>query len=196
MTINIPNIKLFVRNEFLFNQEKGHGEFTEGILVSARSVKNKAMTFTVLLENGVLFTGLPLHALCRDKCDSIELSIAQMWDCISYDVQCIELSLVRYSNVTVKLTDNKIVPGEYLFSIDFDHSNTMTSLSETPDEWKMMHFIVLDDGQFVLYPQNRIRWLDSSLTDVSQPIPAYKVNTIDWKAEEVKDVKKNGEWDY
>ena len=65
LSSSAPSIPLLVRNEFLYNQKSGHGEYTKGWLVGIRTVKGLAVTFYVLLENGVLFTGLPVLALCH-----------------------------------------------------------------------------------------------------------------------------------
>lgn len=181
MTENTPTMKVLVKNQFLFDGDKSQSGFTEGVLVSVRAVKGKALTFSVLLENGVLFTGLPIHALGGGRVRA--LHELEMWDCLSYSIDVFELGLLRGMRVSVKLTTEEILQGEYVFTVDFNCKSELSGLAETPDEWKMLHFVRLDEGNFCLYPQNRIIFMDQSLASKAGVIPGYKVNTSDWKAE-------------
>ena len=183
MIKNLPSIKLKVINKFLFNGDEKQTGTTNGLLTFARAIKGKALTFGILLENGVLFTGLPIHSLCTQE-HMYKLQQLQMWDCLSYGFDVLEIDAIKFMNCTVKLTSGEIQPGHYLFSIDFNSASELSNLSETPDEWKMFHFIQLDDGAFALYPQNRIMFNDNSLTSKAAQLPKYKVNTKDWKCED------------
>ena len=189
LTSNTPAIEVYVRNEFLYNQLRGFGEFTTGWLVSLRTVKGFAVTFTVLLDNGVLFTGLPIHAfthkqVIRPNVDSPSLQDMQMWDCLSYDHSVVQFDFLKRMSCNVLLRDKTIRSGNYIFTVDFCNASTLNTLAETPNEWKMFHFIKLNDGNFCLYPQNRIIFKDASLTvpvDISNI--ASRVNTTEWLCE-------------
>ena len=62
------------------------------------------------------------------------------------------------------------------------------STSEIPQEHKSFNLIELNNGQFALYPNNRCRVYDISLTPQEPKIPDFKVSTryfqvengIDW----------------
>ena len=60
---NFFPLKVFVRNEYLYQNTKGHGEFTEGVIMSVRCMPNQAALFQVLFNNGVMRDKLPSHAL-------------------------------------------------------------------------------------------------------------------------------------
>jgi hypothetical protein len=58
------------------------------------------------------------------------------------------------------------------------------SLAVDPAEHKSAHFIELDNGEYALQPNNRLRWFEPS--HVTKPYPEkpdYKVNTDEWNCE-------------
>ena len=60
---NLPPMNVFVRKEYLYDLEKGHGEYTPGIWVSVKSTMSKALYFeTLLTDYGALFDKLPISA--------------------------------------------------------------------------------------------------------------------------------------
>ena len=63
---NFFPIKVFVRNEYMYQHTKGHGEFTPGVIMSVRCLPGQAALFQVLLENGVMRDKLPCHALLTE----------------------------------------------------------------------------------------------------------------------------------
>ena len=184
LSSSTPSIVLKVRNEFLYNQKSGWGEYTNGWLVGIRTVKGYATTFYVLLENGVLFTGLPVHALCHMPCEALHLSEAQMWDNISYDHQIFEINFLKGMSLTVLLKNRQKEAGTYLFSLDFSNAYSLAGRAETPHEWKCFHFIKLNSGNFCLYPQNRILFKDASLIVPNNDTIKYQVNMHPWACED------------
>lgn len=186
LSSSTPAIPVFVRNEFLYNQTKGHGTITPGWMVGLRTIKGFAVTFYVLLENGVLFTGLPIHALCHKKdAPSEELTTLEMWDSLSYDHSVFQMDFLKKMSAGVLLKNKKVIKGEYKFSIDFSSQSALSNLSETPNEWKVFHFIKLENGNFALYPQNRILFKDAALTKAIDPKEIdYLVNTQEWSSED------------
>ena len=60
---NFFPLKVFVRNEYFYQGKKGHGELTEGVIISVRCMPGQAALFQVLLNNGVMRDKLPSHAL-------------------------------------------------------------------------------------------------------------------------------------
>ena len=81
--------------------------------------------------------------------------------------------------------------GKYVCTLDNYHPDVDKidySTSETPEEHKSFNLIELNNGQFALYPNNRCRVYDISLTPQEPKIPDFKVSTryfqvengIDW----------------
>ena len=46
---NVPYIKCYVRKEYLYDLEKGHGEFEECVLIAVKSMQGKALIFEAYL---------------------------------------------------------------------------------------------------------------------------------------------------
>ena len=63
---NFFPLKVFVRNEYMYQHQKGLGEFTPGVIMSVRCMPGQAALFQVLLENGVMRDKLPSHALLTE----------------------------------------------------------------------------------------------------------------------------------
>ena len=65
---NLPPIELYVKKEYLYDLEKGHGEYTPGIWISVKSTMYKALYFeTLLTDYGALYDKLPLSAFTTPK---------------------------------------------------------------------------------------------------------------------------------
>jgi hypothetical protein len=59
----LPPQHVYVRKEYLYDLEEGHGEYTPGIWISVKSTQYKALYFeTLLTEYGALYDKLPLSA--------------------------------------------------------------------------------------------------------------------------------------
>lgn len=77
--------------------------------------------------------------------------------------------------------------GEYLFTLDNFHPDidiTNTNVSEVPEEHKSHNCILLENGQFALYPNNRIRIFDLSITPQEPKTPDFKVSTEYYQVEQ------------
>ena len=53
LNANIPTITCYMRNEFLYNHEQGHGEFTKAHVHTVASIEKRVPLFEAFLENGV-----------------------------------------------------------------------------------------------------------------------------------------------
>jgi len=171
---NFFPIKLFLRDEYLYQNSKGHGEFTPVVVISVRCMPGQAALFQVLLPNGVVRDKLPSHALMTvDRLPEPDLPFhyLQLWNCFSYNFTLIQLSYLQDAPVEVYMKDRKWYPGKYFATINWGANdiNTDLTLSETPDEHKSHHIIFLSNGQIALQPNNRIKWSEPSF--VTKPFP-------------------------
>jgi hypothetical protein len=176
---NLPPIYVYVWDYFLFDCDRLKEGKTGGHLVSVRSRSNQALQFTVLLDNGALFTGLPAHAITFTEAlinKKLELSVAQMWDCISDDINVFCMESLRYAECEVMPNTPKAKAGMYLFTIDF----VGEGYSRHPTHWKQLHAVQTKDGYFMLYPQYRVRFIDSALFEDVSNVPDYVANTKHW----------------
>jgi hypothetical protein len=175
---NLPPIPVYIWDYFLFDCDNNYTRKTKGHLISVRGRSNQALQFSVLLENGALFTGLPANAITFREdtvLNRIQLQDAQMWDCVSDDIEVITLETLRYMDCEVKAGELGWLSGTYLFTIDF----VGEGLSRNPVDWKQFHAIQSTRGDFLLYPQYKMYFRDKSLTEVLA-VPNYKANTKHW----------------
>ena len=80
---NLPAIKCFVRKEFLYDFQKGHGELEPCWWVSIKSLRGQAFRIESYLNNyGALYDKLPLHAYCWKPIEGepLPLDYLQLWD--------------------------------------------------------------------------------------------------------------------
>ena len=194
---NIPTITCFIRNEYMFNHEKGHGEFTLADVHSVASVEKRIPLFEAFLENGVNWTRRPITAFCWKKDAPVySLEMHCYWDCFSpyIDVQIRQrLAGLRADLIDCNGSKHK---GMYMFTLDWSWENKAGALdvnfSETP-EHKCAHLFKMDDGNFFLYPNNRIIWSDKAWTkDRIEGNPGYKIDMSVYSVEN----KTNVETDY
>mgnify|MGYP000976175946 FL=1 len=197
----LPPENVFVRKEYLYDLEYGHGEFTPGLWISVKSTQHKALYFeTLLTEYGALYDKLPLSAFVwKTDHGDLPLDVLQLWDCFDYHLTVVEKPILSRCEFFGK--DKKMHGGEYLFTIDNAHpdkSITDVNFSEHDPEHKSFNIIQLDNGQFAAQPNNRVIWNDSSLTPSKLLKPDFKVCTQNYRVEtESKwSVGHTDEWQY
>lgn len=191
LVANLPPIQCFVRKEFLYDFQSGHGEYEPCYWVSVKSIKGKALYIESLLTNfGALYDKLPISAYVWKTDININklfpLDYLEIWDAFSYNISVIQKSTLSGLNCKVLMKDKEMYNGTYMFTIDSCHSEPNelnTSLSETPNEHKSFNIIKLDNGQFSAQPNNRILFYDQSLTPKDVTIPDFKVSTHEFNCE-------------
>ena len=78
LVCNTPIIPVYVKKEYLYDLEKGHGELTPGVWVTAKSVMGKALYFeTLLTDYGALFDKLPFFLLLIKDPDDLSFVFAK-----------------------------------------------------------------------------------------------------------------------
>lgn len=194
---NIPTLTCFIRNEYLYNHEKGFKEFTLADVHSVASIEKRVPLFEAFLENGVNWTRRPINAFCWKKNAPVyPLEVHMYWDCFSpyIDVQVRN----RLAGLRAELIDykNNKREGVYQFTLDWSWENKGgnldTNFSETP-EHKCGHLFKMDDGNYFIYPNNRIIWYDDAWTEnrISSN-PGYKIDMSTYTVEN----RRRSETDY
>lgn len=195
LIVNLPPERVWIRKEYLRNLEDGFGEFEKGIWVSAKSIPGRAFYFeTYLPEYGALYDKLPISAFVKHPSTpfpDLNLENLQFWNCMNHSVRCIQKQHISSMNYEVYTRNHGIINGSYLFTLDNFHENPDfidTDVSEIPDEHKSHNCILLSNGQFCLYPNNRLRIYDLSMTPSVPKTPDFKIsrqifqveNNISW----------------
>jgi len=172
---NIPPFSAYIRNEYLFNHTKGHGDFTFADVHTVNCMERRAILFECLLPNGVNWTRRPINAFVWKKdiveSEQLPLDVLELWDAFSYEVQVWKKVLLANCDVDIMLKGGGKMKGEYLFSIDSCHSDLNTTnlnLSEVPEEHKQFNFGKLENGQFFAQPNNRMLWYEQSSTPAEE----------------------------
>lgn len=201
---NLPPVHVWVKKEYLYDLEKGHGELTPGVWISVKSVTGKALYFeTLLTEYGALYDKLPISAFVwktdYKEVDHLSLDTLQLWDCFDYNITVIQKPLLGRCEFFGK--DRKMHGGEYMFTVDSCHSEDSTldtNFSEYDPEHKSFNIIKLDNGQFAAQPNNRVVWKDGSLIPAQTKTPDFKVCSQNYRVEtsDKWSVGHTEEWQY
>jgi hypothetical protein len=209
LVANVPPVKVWVRKEYLYDLQKGHGEYTPGYWVTCKSLTGRALYFeTYLTEYGALYDKLPISAFLSWDSDNpsepvpptpdLPLTDLQYWNGFDYGLTVIEKNLIYNMRFEVLTREHGVMQGEYLFTIDNYHPHRNEPdfyFSEFPDEHKSHNIIALDNGQIGAYPNNRCRMVDPSLTYHNLKTPDFKVSTRYYDVECVPKWGRLGESD-
>lgn len=172
-----PITRCLVRNEFLFDQASGHGDYTEGYIFGFRARRAFIPSFQVMLVNGAQWANVPIHMLAVRECDALAPRVCSWWDCFSDEFEVVELLLLRNLRVSARGCDSTDREGNYLFTVDLSGG-----WAEVPDQHKQHHIIALKSGQLIAYPNNKLLWQDESYVDGTD-IPRYAANSHAWSVE-------------
>ena len=185
---NIRPLKCFLKKEFLYNLERGHGEYEECHLFAVSSIKGRALGFHAFLANGAVFYRLPLSAFVWKKpAENVALDLLQTWDQLGYYLSVIEYDFLKELNGKVYLKNGTLEKCEYLFTVDFCHPDPgilNTTFVESPDDHKCQHIVKLANGHYGAFPNNKIIWEEVAF--VTKPLngrPDYLINRQKFHAE-------------
>ena len=172
------------------NHQDGFGKFVDGVWVSAKSIPGSAFYFeTFLPKYGALFDKLPISAFLsmeRTPKTDMDLPNSQFWNCMDYNVVAIHKQFIGSMDFEVYTRDFGIQKGRYICTLDNYHGDENVidySTAEQPEEHKSFNLLQLDNGQYCLYPNNRMRLYDNSLTPTTPLQPDFKVSTIEYQVE-------------
>ena len=187
---NLPSMEVWVRKEYLTDHQSGHGEFVKGVWVSVKSIPGRAFYFeTYLPEYAAMYDKLPISAFVSDpETPSPDMSLPnlQFWNCMDYGVVSVDKKFIGSMDFECYTRDHGNVKGTYICTIDNYHHDpdyVDYATSENPAEHKSHNLIELENGQYALYPNNRLRIYDNSLTPVEPKMPDFKVSTQYYQVE-------------
>jgi hypothetical protein len=201
LVASLPPLKCFVRREFLYNFEKGHGEYEPAIWVSIKALRGQVFRIESLLPNyGALYDKLPIHAYVwhTDNPGLLPIDTLQLWDCMGYRFTVVEKIGLRNLGVKFMAKDKTWVFGQYLFTVDFcaDGQDLDTGFTEQAEEHKSFNFIRLDNGQFACQPNNRCLWYDQSLIPNETKCPDFQAARHIWTVDGTRKWSAGDNWFY
>lgn len=170
-----PFTYCLVRDEFLKDDQEGHGSYTEACIVGVVALEGRVPLFTAMLRNGALWARLPLHAFVTEPCETRPLADLVYWDALSYHVAVHRYAYLQTLRVDVWPRGAKPFSerGTYMFTLDWAEGE----YPEMPDQHKQHHLIALDSGHICAMPGNRLRWHEPSWIKPFEGNPGYRVQT-------------------
>ena len=175
----------WVKDEFLYDHQDGHGSLTECMIYGVSSLPGRAWGLSALMKNGAVVQHLPVHAFVKDngqRCDH-DLDDLQVWSCYGWDFATHTYGALEEMPVQIymKKTSN-YVKGRYWFTAApyADH------YSSTPDQHKHFNFVWLECGCLAAMPGNRMQFFDSSFVELPTERPRYIVNSRYWFPEKLE----------
>jgi hypothetical protein len=182
--INIPHFYCLLRKEHLYQNKDHFFEYEKVAVFGAQSSSGKALLFTAMLDNGTVRSRIPVHMLCSKEGPSDPLDVLQLWDCFSENVTVTQYNFLKGSRAKVIFKDKSHCWGKYMMTFDW-YDNPY---SNEPTQYKCLHMIELDNGNYALQPNNRIFWKEMSFTTKPFPEkPDYKVDTEEYRCENKSD---------
>lgn len=165
-----------VRRQFITN---GTDTGLDNCIIHAVSVKpTQALTFSVLLENGAQYRGIPIHGLVVGQDPTVipppplDLQGHQVWGCFGTEFSIVDMTFSQGLNAEWYDSNGKKFLARGLgWAIEFHDDG----YSAAPQQDKSFNMLVTPDGYIGAMPNNRIRWWESSFTNWALPIQ-LKVN--------------------
>jgi hypothetical protein len=172
LNADVPLMYCLLRKEYLYDLQRGHGEFIPVCVFGVASIPGRAIMFHCITETGACIYRLPLNAFAwTADAPLMELETIELWDCFSHDISVIEYGYLRGLKMVAILKDRKPYDGTYLYTIDWTNS----SIADNPGDGghKCAHIIQLDNGNYAAQPNNRVQFFE----------PSFITNSHIWKVE-------------
>jgi hypothetical protein len=140
-------IACFVRESVLFDGDLSKNALLPCEIVTVSSYKGDAITFNILLENGAMFSYVPIHMLMMREGGSFDLPDLCYINCPSYQFSLHVFSVLLNKPVSAYFKRTKDwKSARYLWSIDWYTEN------------ELLHFLLLDSGQFAFLPSHKVKF--------------------------------------
>ena len=158
-----------------------------------------------MMTDGGIWWRAPISAFCKKPgVKELPLNELMLWDSFSYNVSVTRFYQLQGCKMIYTSRRKKQREGTYLFTIDWcagDYNELDFGYAEKPDQHKCGHVIELDDGNYAIQPNNRLRIFDPSMAaDPSKPLIHRLVNTRIWSVEDtskwITDEDQEGSYDY
>ena len=167
---NIPTFKAYVEKKFLFDMDEQYArEYVPCSAFGISSYSNEALTFQMLLEDGSLFSYMPLHALRKkpiERQPNLELS-----DLVYKNNPGAEIVVTAFEHLKGEMNcyfrNKKLwVPGQYICTIDWYKDN------------EQFHLVELENHQYAALPNHKVKFKnrDPSFANYKKLHQTWKVS--------------------
>ena len=185
MNINVPIIECFVRLEFM-NQEREEfaGQYAPCQIFGMASIPGQTPLFHFFCDDGGIYWRMPIHAFCHVK-DAVRRNLDELvlWDSFSYHASVTTFDILKNKRMSYIDRRRKQNAGTYVFTVDwFGDDDKSYGFAEIPGQHKCAHLIRLDDGNFALQPNNRLKLFDPNFVVRDEPYPRMLACAL-WSSE-------------
>jgi hypothetical protein len=166
MTANIPNIKAFVQEKYLYDMDETKLGFVECGLIGIITYHDQTPTFHIITNANAIYSDIPFHAISfkAEVIDKpLELSDLVYNNCKTLEIDVFTLTYLQNSNpICFFRKKNLWLEAKYLFSVDFYTGNDL------------FHVMKLNNNQLAAVPNHKVNWGgDAKLAD-------YKKSHSNW----------------
>ncbi len=148
-------ISCFVDRKLLFDLASECEGMLPCQIFSLAAYPQESITFQILLEDGSLFSYVPLHLLYHkppETSDLLELVDVVYHNCPDSTLCIHRFEHLRGDRVNCFFKRRQCwLSGDYLFTIDWYSANDL------------LHLIQLHNGQFALLPNHKVKFLNGEL---------------------------------
>jgi hypothetical protein len=161
LSADIPPLECFVRAEYMRQHKDGHGRRLPCLVFGVSSLPAQTPLFHFLLEDGGIWWRMPISAFChKEDAPDVPLEELVLWDSFSYSLHVHRFALLANARVEYLSRTKRSRSGRYLFTLDWFGDG----FAEVPGQHKCGHVIELDDGNYAIQPNNRLRLFNPSFT--------------------------------
>jgi hypothetical protein len=185
-------MECFVRSNFLQNRsefEQGKDTYLPVLVFGMTSIPHRVPLFNFLMEDGGLWWKMPIHAFSwKPDVPMDDLHQLVLWDSFSYypSVTLFDMMIGKRMSYINRNKETKY--GTYVMTFDWaaeDKNVADLGFSEVPGQHKCGHLIRLDNGNFAIQPNNRVKLYDPSfVTKSNQTVIQRYLNTHNWTVED------------
>jgi hypothetical protein len=140
------------------------------------------------MEDGGLWWRMPIHAFCSKE-GSLQEELYQLvlWDSFSPYVAVNKYDFLSEKKMVYYDRNKKEKQGKYLFTLDWlqaDANIIDVGFSQVPGQHKCGHVIELDDGNYAIQPNNRVKLFEPSfVTKWGETVIDRRLGTAYWSVE-------------
>ncbi len=191
LNANIPPMECFVRSNFLQNRPHKFEDtdtYLPCVIFGVSSMSSRVPLFHFVMEDGGLWWRMPIHAFCsRENVPQEDLHQLVLWDCFSHHISVTKFDFMEQKVMLFYDRSRNERKGKYLFTLDWsqpDPNVIDTGFSSVPGQHKCGHVIELDDGNYAIQPNNRVKLFEPSfVTKWGQLVIERKLGSEYWSVE-------------
>jgi len=147
---NIPAFNAYVEKKFLFDlDEKYAGQYVPCTVFGASSYPQEALTFQILLEDGSMFSYMPIHALQKKTSErriNLELSDLIYKNNPGQDIEITAFDHLKGEMNCYFKSKNLWLSGQYICTIDWYKDN------------EQFHLVELENSQYAALPNHKVKF--------------------------------------